>query len=403
MKIVYVCREYPPSILAGGIATYHLIMSKQMVLLGHEVHVICANDDTRITIYENCDGVHVHRISGGDFWFKQIEPSNNYFFKFRYIYRFWSYRKKLKKYLHGISDVDIVEVPDYGAEALFLLNQSKIPIVIRLHCPSLLDFENKGIQKLCLKNFHYYYFANKEFDVTRRAKYITSCSCSLKDWYLRNSLSTTDIKVVNNPISISNVPFKKGTENNSSNIIMFAGTVCETKGAGDLYEACRLIEKEGRIAFKLVLAGKTGSYAHNLQIAAGEEKWFNLVGKLCRDDLFDLYKKARVICFPSWWENMPMVCLEAMSMGGIVIGSNSGGMSEIINDGENGFLLPPKRPDLWYKKIIEVFNMGEEQRNRISQNAISTIRNRFDSFFIASQMANFYKEVISYNKKLLAE
>ena len=41
---------------------------------------------------------------------------------------------------------------------------------------------------------------------------------------------------------------------------------------------------------------------------------------------------------------MPMVCLEAMMCKGLVIGSTSGGMNEIIEDGVNGYLVPRKSP-----------------------------------------------------------
>ena len=43
---------------------------------------------------------------------------------------------------------------------------------------------------------------------------------------------------------------------------------------------------------------------------------------------------ATVRCFPSRWENFPNVCLEAMSAGSLVVGSNAGGMAEVIEDGQ---------------------------------------------------------------------
>jgi glycosyltransferase involved in cell wall biosynthesis len=44
--------------------------------------------------------------------------------------------------------------------------------------------------------------------------------------------------------------------------------------------------------------------------------------------------------FPSIWENFPNVCLEAMAAGRGVIGSSSGGMSDMLVDGA-GKLIPP--------------------------------------------------------------
>ena len=90
--------------------------------------------------------------------------------------------------------------------------------------------------------------------------------------------------------------------------------------------------------------GKTGIFAEQLHAKYGDEPWFNLVGKVQREELMERYTTADVICFPSWWENMPMVCIEAMLCGGIVLGSSSGGMSEIIEDGKSGFLIEPRNP-----------------------------------------------------------
>ena len=138
------------------------------------------------------------------------------------------------------------------------------------------------------------------------------------------------------------------------------------------------------------MAGKTGAYADSL----ATRPWLKLLGKVKREELIKLYGQADVVCFPSWWENMPMVCIEAMMCGALVIGSNSGGMAEIINNGVNGFLLPPKNPQLWAKKIIEVCSLPSAQKEQISKNAVKRIRTTFSLDVITRQMETYYKEVI---------
>ena len=94
-----------------------------------------------------------------------------------------------------------------------------------------------------------------------------------------------------------------------------------------------------------------------------------------------------------------MVCIEAMAQGAIVIGSNSGGMSEIIEDGRSGFLLPPKQPDLWANKILEIIQMTTEQRLKISNEAKQRISNVFSLNKIIDQTYNYYQFVISDYKR----
>ncbi len=58
-----------------------------------------------------------------------------------------------------------------------------------------------------------------------------------------------------------------------------------------------------------------------------------------RAALGDAIRAADVVCLPSLWENFPNACVEAMALGACVVGSDKGGMGEIIRDGVDGFLF----------------------------------------------------------------
>lgn len=397
MKIVYVCREYPPSYRAGGIATYIQVVAKTLVKKGHEVHVFCANDNTNIETIQTEDGVVVHRLSNGDFWIKNVEKGACPLLKFRFVYRFWSYRRKLLHRIGELDDVDIIEVPEYGAEGLCLLKQNVIPVVVRLHTPVLLNHKDFTKVKLSLTNFYKYFFYWKELQIVKDANYITSCSTPLKKWFEKYVKPMVNIEVIYNPINIDITDTSFAEKDNGGGIktIFYAGTLCDWKGVGDLYEACNLLAEEGKWNFTLVMAGKIGEFAIDLANKASGKEWFNLIGKQDRKTLYDWYKKATVICFPSWWENMPMVCLEAMSLGACVIGSNRGGMSEIITDGEDGYLLDPCSPEIWKAKIEEVFLMDEKEKEDIGKRARSKIAKKFATDIVCWQMESYYNNVIA--------
>lgn len=65
MHIVYVTREYPPSLRGGGIASYVKEMAHGLYELGHQVTVIAASDDTRLSSEYDDNGVRVIRLKGG--------------------------------------------------------------------------------------------------------------------------------------------------------------------------------------------------------------------------------------------------------------------------------------------------------------------------------------------------
>ena len=75
MHIVFVCREYPPTLRGGGIASYIHEMAINLIRRAHSVTVICASDDTRVFSDRKEDGIRVIRLSGGDFILPQIEKS----------------------------------------------------------------------------------------------------------------------------------------------------------------------------------------------------------------------------------------------------------------------------------------------------------------------------------------
>lgn len=403
MHICFVCREYPPSLRGGGIASYIKEVAHGLHDAGHRVTVIAASDDTRLSSDEDDEGVRVIRLLGGDFLIPQVE-GNSLLKKFRMFYRFYAYRKRIREKILSLGDVDVIEVPEYGAEGYFL-NDIGIPVITRLHTPMLLDHYNFSLQKLSKANWQYFWQGCKELKVMKQARYITSCSTSLKEWSQKFlGIHSDKIKVIYNPILSerwsSNSFLHSAAEKDGKKHILFVGTVCDWKGCGDLADACKLLADSGEIGgIQLDLVGKTGAYADELKAKYGKEKWFHLVGKLPREEVMKRYAQADVVCFPSWWENMPMVCIEAMLSGAVVIGSNSGGMSEIIEDGKSGFLMTPRNPQVLADKIKEVCMLPLEAKEKVRAEAHERIMQNFDMKVIIPQLVDYYQMVIDNDKK----
>jgi glycosyltransferase involved in cell wall biosynthesis len=74
-------------------------------------------------------------------------------------------------------------------------------------------------------------------------------------------------------------------------------------------------------------------------------------------------------------------------------------MSEIITDGEDGFLLEPRNPLVWANKIKKIFTLSAEERLRISQNAQKKILEKFSTEAVLPQMLEYYEGVIFHNKQ----
>lgn len=400
MHIVLVCREYVGSVRGGGIGSYMHEIACAYIAKGHKVTVVTASDDTRMQ-YETItdEGIIVKSLSGGDFLVPLVERASR-IKKLRCIYRFYSYRKKLRRVIDAILDADIVEVADYGAEALCLQNLS-IPVVIRSHTPQSLSVETHGIVKPKWWHIHRIIPIMAEKRIFINAKYITGCSQAIIDWISTHfDISKAKTAVIKNPVSnfANELP-----EHRYSPIktIFYAGTISATKGVKDLVNACAILRNNG-LNVRLKLAGKGGSFQSMLQTELTKKgfDWVEFLGKLSRKDVFLNYCSADVCCFPSWWENMPMVVLESMAVGAIVVSTNAGGTKEIITNGYDGFLCERRNSEKLSESLYKALSLSEYKRDLIRENAKQTIRNKFSIENISSQMLGYFDEVIKdFNKK----
>lgn len=78
-----------------------------------------------------------------------------------------------------------------------------------------------------------------------------------------------------------------------------------------------------------------------------------------RRDYKMLLRISNVIVNASLWEGLPFILLEAMALEKPVISTRVTGVVDVIHDGENGFLVPPRSPQLLADKIKWVLNRPE--------------------------------------------
>ena len=155
-----------------------------------------------------------------------------------------------------------------------------------------------------------------------------------------------------------------------------------------------IIETLSNTDIELDIIG-TGSMENELiQLANNVNTKLNLYKNLPNTELMEVYKKYKFFILPSIFEGNPKVLLEAMSTGCIPMVSNIKNNTEIIDDGFNGYVfnLDTNGQD----KIINLLN-NENDFNKISENAIDTIKTRFSLDKIATQEMNDLQKLISKN------
>jgi len=68
-------------------------------------------------------------------------------------------------------------------------------------------------------------------------------------------------------------------------------------------------------------------------------------------DIPSVFATHDVLLMPSRWEGLGIVIMEAMASGRLVIGSNTGGIPELIRHGETGYVVPHATPVAWERAV----------------------------------------------------
>ncbi len=127
-------------------------------------------------------------------------------------------------------------------------------------------------------------------------------------------------------------------------LVVFAGRVDPIKGVSALLHSAALVIKKMPKVKYIIAGDNTSSYARHIMSLAQRlglyAPRFTFAGKLSRSKLATLYSIADLAVVPSIYEPFGYSAIEAMVFGVPVVASNTGGLSEIIEDGKNGLLVP---------------------------------------------------------------
>lgn len=176
-------------------------------------------------------------------------------------------------------------------------------------------------------------------------------------------------------------------------VILFVGSNMHRKGVPDLIKAAPgVIENYPQAKFIIVGSDKAIGSLKTLCSDLKVSQNFEFVGWQSQEDLLGLYLRASLFVMPSLTEALGVTFLEAMAAGVPVIGTEVGGIPEIIQDGFNGLLVPVKSP----ASITEAINQllaDENLRKRLADNAGASLT----KFYISTMMEctfRLYREVL---------
>ena len=200
----------------------------------------------------------------------------------------------------------------------------------------------------------------------------------------------TKFKVI--PPAIGNIELSKPFEKNSTIKIVTIGRLHWIKNYSCILKALKEL-KQKDVKFKYHIIGE-GILKEALQYESFEydlEEFIVFEGKLTHKQVLNHLESADLYIQYSHSEGFCNAVLEAQAMGLLTLVSNAGGLSENILNKKTGWVVPKYSPHLLAKKIIEILQLNEEEKRKISKFAQQRVAMSFHIEKQQQEFINFYK------------
>ena len=176
--------------------------------------------------------------------------------------------------------------------------------------------------------------------------------------------------------------------------VVTASSLTKNKGIDVAIQSIALLEERG---FDVILeVFGDGPHRPELERFADEmnvSESIRFHGRRPLEDVYGGIRSADVTVFPSiWHEPFGRVTVESMRLGTPVVGSDIGGIGEIIESGRTGLLFQPNDPDSLTERLITLFD-DELFRARLAERA-SLFAEQFDPKQVADEHVRVYRSLV---------
>lgn len=365
--------------LNGGSEKYYFELGKLLKEHGNEVAYFSMKDDRNI------------KTGDKEYFVEKIDLNTGS--KLKALDVIYS-KENYKKMQEAIDDFkpDIVHLNNFqrqlSASIVDCCKKNNIPMVFTAHdmqaiCPASAmlykgkiceDCINKGysscIRKSCIKDSKLksilgvleakYYRKNSIYS---KIDFIITPSEFLKKQLIKGKIKYKRIETIYNFVIDSN----KEKNTKDEGYAFYFGRLSVEKGILNVLKAIKQLDNG-----KLIIAGD-GPEKEKIEKFITEnnlEDRVEMVGYLKQEQVKEYIENSRFVVVPSiWYENCPYSILETMEIGRPIIGSQIGGIPELIEDKENGFVYEYNDIDELAEKMKTLFDNNEvaNQQGRMSR------------------------------------
>jgi glycosyltransferase involved in cell wall biosynthesis len=395
--------------IRGGADAVYFNTAELLQKNGQEVFYFSMKDEKMLS-YEYADhfpkAINYRDIS----LISKIKSSKTFFYNKEAYHKLNAYIKFIKP---DIAHIHLF-MGGLSVSILDALKVNNIPIVHTIHdyrliCPAytFLD-KNNHICEQCIDKF-YLRCAYKRCSLENNS--VHSAMLSIDSYYrtyMKNPTNYIDKYIFVSDFSKNiHIKFDPKFEIKAHRIYNFHSNIKDSFNSvkGDyLFYYGRLSREKGinllvevakELKIKLKIAG-TGTLFDELNNNTDEN--IELLGFKTGNELWSLIQNSLFVVVPSeWYENNPLTIVESFSYGKPVIGSQIGGITELLQDGR-GVLFEPKNKVSLTTAILRAFSISDDEYDSYSERVLDFAVNEFSEKNHYDALINTYNSLLcKYN------
>ena len=356
MKILFFNYEYPP--LGGGAANATAYILKEYSKIPDlSVDLITSSIDSEYHLEKIGNNISIHKLPIG-------KNKNNLHYQSQkelltYAWKAYFFAKKLiQKNDYDLSH-SFFTVP-CGFVSFLIKKKYNLPYIISLRGSDVPGYSDRFV-------FLYKIIKPLVKSIWKKSFAVISNSQGLRELALKTN-SKQAVGIIHNGIDITDfVPKPERRPVDRIIITTGASRITDRKGIDYLIRAIKILSsKYPNIHLKAMGDGNAKTNLENLAKELGLEKKVEFIGRISRENTAPYYQEASIFVLPSFNEGMSNAMLEALASGLPLIATNTGGTSELVEEGINGLVIKMKdSQDLADK--IEILMKDEDLRKRMGE------------------------------------
>ncbi|NNE08730.1 MAG: glycosyltransferase, partial [Gemmatimonadetes bacterium] len=173
------------------------------------------------------------------------------------------------------------------------------------------------------------------------------------------------------PYGLDLTRYRAARDDEDQGYFLYAGRLSREKGLRMALKAARHAPHA-----RIVVAGEGPLRERLTREFADLGDRLRFDGYLDTPSLHDAIRGSRAVLLPSqWYENAPFAIYEAFALGKPVIGSDRGGVPEMVKPGDTGWIEPPDDVEAWARAMENVSEAAKQaaKRGRAGRQAMETI------------------------------